>query len=473
MKKQLTLLEQAQLEERKVQLNRLQKAENCGETLKLLSVLLPHYKPQPKQAKFHASRAHEKGLKGGYGSGKTIALCAEAIALAYINRPIAIIISSPTEDVIEETTLRTLEELCTTNQIPYEWQVTKNRFRIFFGEKKSDHGIIYLIGQKFMKGPSVAAVGFDEPFSQASQTYDNLIARVRHRKAKHLEIFWSGTAEPEIMEWGMEYFEGDSDTEELFTVTISTRENKHLPEKYVATLESKYDAKKQEVYIEGKHVLLTSNPVYHAFDRRKNAALCEDIRHPMQQELIIGVDFNVDPMTAVLLGFADGIYYQEREFVLHSSNTEELCGAIIAHLRLRGIPDRSIILTGDATGRKRGTRGNLSDFEIIRDAFMRAEIPISFHVPSENPAVRDRVNHINKLFESGRFIIDPHCDKSIKDRELVSWKQSGEGFIIDKSKKDLTHLSDAADYAVFNTRVLIEQDETNGGMVQVLQRRRR
>ena len=45
-------------------------------------------------------------------------------------------------------------------------------------------------------------------------------------------------------------------------------------------------------------------------------------------------------------------------------------------------------------------------------------------------------------------------------RERVGWKNNADGFLIDKSKKDLTHLSDAADYGLWNTRVITDTDNS-------------
>ncbi len=423
----------------------------------VITTLLPNYLPLPKQLLFHNSKAYEKGLKGGYGSGKTRPLCAEAIYLSYINRPLSVIISSPTEDTINQTTYETIKTLLSENGLEYEWSETKGRFKIFFGSAKEDIGNIYLIGQIFFKGPNVAAVGFDEPFSQRKETYDNLIARVRNPKAKRLEVFWAGTAEPGKMEWGFEYFEKDLDTPDLFSITLATEENKYLPKGFIESLKKKYSAKLQEVYLKGKLILLSSNPAYFGFERKRNS-FPDFLNYNDYDELIVSFDFNVDPMSAAVITVKTKLFRQVKEFSLNNSNTSELCAALIVYLKNNFKIKKSIIITGDATGRRRGTRGYFSDYEIIRDEFMKANIPFHFNIPTENPAVRDRINFVNKLFESERFLISESCQKTIRDRELVSWKQSGEGFILDKSKKDLTHLSDASDYGVYNCQILLESD---------------
>lgn len=113
---------------------------------------------------------------------------------------------------------------------------------------------------------------------------------------------------------------------------------------------------------------------------------------------------------------------------------------------------------------------------IIKEWFLNSGIKFTFAVPNENPAVRDRVNYTNKLFEQKRFYICENCKWSIRDRELVGWKRTSsniEGFHIDKSKKDLSHLSDAGDYALWNTRTITDEELQDSGRVIVGRRERR
>ena len=43
------------------------------------------YSPLPSQRRFHASKARFKGFSGPIGSGKSQALCQEAIRMSYLN----------------------------------------------------------------------------------------------------------------------------------------------------------------------------------------------------------------------------------------------------------------------------------------------------------------------------------------------------------------------------------------------------
>lgn len=469
-----SLLQQALMEEKKLNLESRFKHQKSLSRLDELNIVLPNYKPQEKQAQFHAASQRQKGIKGGYGSGKTYAFCAEAILLAYINRPIPVVISYPTEDSAIESGLPVLKSLCKDNDIEFSWTKDSGSFVLTFGSSENDIGKIILIGQKFFKGVTVAAVGLDEPFSQRKETYENLIARARAGNAVRQEIFWAGTPEPENMEWGFEFFAQDHNDKDLFSITIPTFENKYLSKGYLKSLEDTYDAKTKEVYMMGKYMSLSQGKVYYGFDRTNNVLAIDDIHHklkPSNNELVISFDFNVDPMTAVEMLISNGKIYQLDEYLIHSSNTDELCESIITNLDNKYDYDKiSLIITGDASGRsKKSASFGKSDYMIIKDWFLRSGIKFTLVVPNENPAVRDRVNFTNKLFEQKKFYICENCKFSIRDRELVGWKRTSsnmEGFHIDKSKKDLSHLSDAGDYALWNTRTLLtEEDERTPAII--------
>ncbi len=464
--KKTTLLEQANIEEKNIFFEKQKKTlTGANNTYNVIRKLLPTYIPSPAQEKWHKAKSYEKGLKGGYGSGKTMAFAAEGIALSYINRPYWVILSSPSEDNALMTVLPHLKSFCENNGLHYDFTKDMGHFVIDYGDEE---GNIFLIGQKFVKGPNVACVGMDEPFSQKKETYDNLIARVRHPKASLREIFWAGTPEPDKMEWGHEYFEKDSNSSNLYTLTMSTYQNKYLSKEYIDTLVSKYDAKMQEVYLMGKYVSLSGGKVYYAFDRNINLVdeeMLSGNKEKPVEDIIIGFDFNVDPMCAVLLIIKGNKINAVEEFKIHNSNTRELCEVIISRLSeiyLKG-DYKSIIITGDSSGMKRQTIGQVNDYMIIKDCFARAEIKHSVYVDPANPAVRDRTNLVNKLFEAKQLRVLGGCKYLIKDLELVTWKQGANGFFIDKSKKELSHLSDAFGYAVWLTqRMCIDKSAGEG-----------
>lgn len=195
--------------------------------------------------------------------------------------------------------------------------------------------------------------------------------------------------------------------------------------------------------------------VYHQFNRNLLFTYSNDLNY---DDVIISFDFNVNPMCAVMLLYYNDKYYQVKEWKVNNSNTEEVAELVAEYLINCNIIN-SVILTGDASGRAKGTKGFMSDYEIIQKVFHKAGVKYILRIPPANPPVRDRVNYVNKMFQTEKFYINESCIHSLQDRELITWKKGAEGFHIDKSDPDLTHLSDAADYGLWNTKLLTESEE--------------
>ncbi len=78
------------------------------------------YSPLPSQERFHKSGARFKGFSGPIGSGKSQALCQEAIRLSYVNAGRTGLIGAPTYPMLRDATLTSLTEVLNENEIPYE-----------------------------------------------------------------------------------------------------------------------------------------------------------------------------------------------------------------------------------------------------------------------------------------------------------------------------------------------------------------
>src|ERR1700722_17000987 len=78
------------------------------------------YSPLPSQKLFHNSQARFKGFSGPIGSGKSAALCQEAIRLTYLNPGRTGLIGAPTYPMLRDSTLAALIETLSDNEIPFE-----------------------------------------------------------------------------------------------------------------------------------------------------------------------------------------------------------------------------------------------------------------------------------------------------------------------------------------------------------------
>jgi hypothetical protein len=157
-------------------------------------------------------------------------------------------------------------------------------------------------------------------------------------------------------------------------------------------------------------------------------------------EILVGMDFNVSPMSAILASRAGDELHVWDEIELDNSNTDEMS----AHLRTMH-PDRSIHVYPDPAGRQRSTKAPVgqTDFTILRSYGFEVTAPQS------PPLVVDRVNETNALFETAdgtrRCFVNERCVSLIQCLERVTYKEGTS--IVDKSQ-GLEHLPDALGYLI-------------------------
>src|SRR5579883_1981408 len=84
------------------------------------------YQALPSQKKFHELRTRFKGFSGPIGSGKSQALCQEAIRLSYLNPGRVGLMGAPTFPMLRDATQATLLEILDSNEIPYDVSKSEN-----------------------------------------------------------------------------------------------------------------------------------------------------------------------------------------------------------------------------------------------------------------------------------------------------------------------------------------------------------
>ena len=167
---------------------------------------------------------------------------------------------------------------------------------------------------------------------------------------------------------------------------------------------------------------------YYAFDREKHVI---DYT-PQTNNILVGIDFNVDPLCAVIGEKIKDELIIFDELYLKNSNTFRLVEILTERYP-------NITAFPDMTGRARKTSAAMSDIQILQ----KANIKIN---GINNPRVKDRTQAVNNLLSKGLLKIDRKCIHLIKDFEQVSLDKYGE---IDKSDINLTHISDACGYMVY------------------------
>ena len=175
--------------------------------------------------------------------------------------------------------------------------------------------------------------------------------------------------------------------------------------------------------------------------------------------LIIALDFNVDPGTAVVMQeqLLDG---ETRTCVVgevhipKNSNTPAVCRRLVADW---GKHPGDVLLYGDPAGGARHTsQTEGTDWDLAR-AVLRPAFGgrLKERVARKAPYVRDRLNAVNSRLKSTagivRLVVDPaKAPNVVKDFEGVTLLAGGSGEIDKKGSeaKGLTHLTDAIGYYV-------------------------
>jgi hypothetical protein len=179
-----------------------------------------------------------------------------------------------------------------------------------------------------------------------------------------------------------------------------------------------------------------SGRIFYAFDRKYNVKPYTD---PLPKELHLGVDFNIDPMSAVIGVKTGNVLHIIDEFKIYGSNTEEL----VEEVKTR-YPGHTIIAYPDPAGAQRKTSaGGKTDHTILRTAGFTVKAPHAHN------AVRDGINAVNaKLLSSSGFttlFFDPKCKYAIECLEKQTYK---EGTSIPDKDSGFDHMNDALRYMV-------------------------
>jgi len=220
---------------------------------------------------------------------------------------------------------------------------------------------------------------------------------------------------------------------------------------------------------------LTSGRVYYAFD------VCDiqDVKYDRRYPLCWTLDFNIDPACSLIcqmiapdgkidparqqtLGIQGPRLNALNEIALRNSNTYEVCRAFEQLMQplLDKLEDGArlrVQVYGDATGERRQSAASRTDWQIVKEFFARrsSDFDVTFHVPSGNPEIKDRINSVNALISNAqrqrRLSVSPRCKLLIRDLEQVTRKLDAHGNAtgsLDNSDPMRTHASDALGYLI-------------------------
>jgi phage terminase large subunit len=241
---------------------------------------------------------------------------------------------------------------------------------------------------------------------------------------------------PKGQNWAKDLYDNHTSKKNWMSFQFTTLDGGNVPEDEVEQAREDMDARtfRQEFLATFENF---SGIIAYAFGTHniKQADAVQD-----HEQLILGTDFNVSPMSCTVMRRTKLGLHQIDEIVLYSSNTNEL----IEEIRNR-YPKNPITIYPDPAGvqRKTSANGN-TDIKLLENA----GFTVRYH--RQHPQVKDRINSANSLFflrddKSTRFYLDPKCKHTIKSLQQFCYKEDSQ--IPDKDS-GFDHMFDALTYAI-------------------------
>lgn len=203
-----------------------------------------------------------------------------------------------------------------------------------------------------------------------------------------------------------------------------------------------------------------ANRVYENYDYVANELDDEELKIAIKaRQLLIGIDFNVNPMTAVVAVAKGDECHVIDSIEVMCSNTEELCQEIKSRY-----PGYSYLAFPDPAGKARKTSAavGITDFVILeRNGF-------TVYAPNKAPLIVDRVNAVQAMLCSAdgkrRLLIHKRAKSLIQSLNGQCYKE-GTSIPEKGGNPDLSHGSDSLGYLIFSRFNLFNQPVKPGERV--------
>jgi len=235
--------------------------------------------------------------------------------------------------------------------------------------------------------------------------------------------------------WSYELFKQGETNKDWKSFQYTTLEGEQVSQDEIEQAKQDLDLRTFQQEYEATFVNY-SGMIYYNFSRDKNIV---EKYNKNSGILHIGLDFNVDPMSAVVCVIENDRIYMIDEIQIYSSNTNEICDEI--RTRFKNV---QIVVYPDPSARQRKTSaGGITDLAILKN--------FGFDVRCKNtaPLVRDRINAVNSKLKNvngkNSLFIVQSCKNAIKSIERQIYK---EGTHIPDKDSGYDHMNDALGYLV-------------------------
>ena len=245
-----------------------------------------------------------------------------------------------------------------------------------------------------------------------------------------------------------------------------TRDNV-FEEGFADRLLGAYSMRMAQQEVEGNYVNLSAGRAFE-FDRGRNVA---DVKYNPLLPLMFSMDFNVAPLCGIVLQIDKAqkmVNVLDEIHLPDNGQTREACNvfndrwhgkvnqvisdynAVPGRLPKDKLPAPFIWFHGDAAGKHRDTRENVSDIAIMQQTLKARWGLAKEHSDGRKGRVKDGINAVNALLNPAvgkpRLLVNPACLVLIRDLEQVNFKPGTTD--IEKDDDLLTHMADALRYPI-------------------------
>ena len=364
---------------------------------------------------------------GGFGSGKTLAGCHEALHVSLKYPGNFGLIGAQTYPQLRDTTRRTFFEIC-PDELIKNWNKSENLLTFINGSE-----LIFrsLDDDSKFKSLNLGWFYIDEGTDVPESVFKMLQSRLRLKVPGHSA--WITTNPDTFGNWVYQRFV-ENPTEQYGLVNTTTLDNPYLPEEYIKDLKDSYDDDYYRRYVMGQWGNL-EGLVYKNFDINVHV---QDIPHTGRLTKYRSIDHGYTNPFVCLWGAVDG---DGRYFI-----TDE-------------IYERKQLVSDLAVQIKNKHTGDHITFADPSEAEGNATLRKAGIVPSQtkNDVIQgiQAVQKLLKVRGDGKpgLIIHPRCKNLIKEFQLYKWRVS-DGRVNDKEEpmKLNDHAMDALRYFIYSTQ---------------------
>jgi len=199
--------------------------------------------------------------------------------------------------------------------------------------------------------------------------------------------------------------------------SYTTIQGGNVPQAEIDTARRDLDARTFRQEWEASFETYAGQVVY-AFKRKTHVRPCP---YDDKKDVKIGMDFNVNPMSATVWQEDGETSHQIDEIIIPTSNTDEMCDEINLRYARNGSVSHITIYPDPAGDQDRTSAQGRTDISILRKRGYKV-MQMSSH-----PLIRDRLVTTNARFMNAdgliRAYVDPRCVKSIEAYERLEYKE--------------------------------------------------